>query len=344
MKGKTKVKSSINLMSVLEALLIGIFGSILLIVSYIVLELSWLGSIVYNEGLKNIYLVQWALLICLIPAFTGALTAVVLSPQIKRYTYAIMMGMVAGTTAGIGFTIALSLLMMTMNSSQEGMVGWQTMHDSYFRNLAGIMVDQVSYLPYLLMFTLLSIMLSAVGGSAFYALAYYFRAKKSRAPGMIGKAPVRLIAYIAIALLVLAIIPPVAAFSGVQAGLVGPQKFYSAITVQRLGDDAIAFANNGGTSLNILEPGTSFIVYVGSSQGGNDLSNQQAAAREGLNVTLDPASGLGILPGSTLTIKGKSLADLSYYANNSTGKKMTHVYVFGNTTDGRQMVYLDAFV
>jgi hypothetical protein len=339
---QSKGMPGINAMFVLKSLLIGLIGSVLLIISYAVMELAWLGLIVYNEGLKNIYLLQWGLLIFLIPAFTGALAVLIMAPQIKRYTYAIAAGMISGILTGIGFSAVLSLFVMTLNFSRSGMTEWQAIHDTLFPILTGTMlISLLDDLPYTLMFILLSIMLSAVGGSAFYTMSYYARAKKSRAPGVSGKASTRIIAYMAIILMILAIIPPAAAFAGIQAGLLQKQGFHYTITAQRPGDDSIMLTNNGGEKLNDLDPSSPFLIYIGSSLGGYDMTSQTAAA--GMNVTLDSPGGLGISPGSTLTIKGPDIKTLTYRGN-STGKRMTHVMVIGNTKDGLQLIYLDTSV
>jgi hypothetical protein len=337
----SKGSPGIDATFIIKSLLTGIAGSISLILSYVILEMAWLGFIVYNEGLKSIYLLQWALLIFLIPVFTGALAAMVLAPQIKRYTYAIAAGMISGILAGVGFSAVLSLFMITLDFSRTGFMGWQAIHDTLFPTLAGIIPGMVDDLPYTLAFILLSVMLSAVGGSALYAASYYARTKKSRAPGLSGKAAMRMITYAVVVLLALAIIPPAAAFAGIQAGLLGQHSFHPVITAERLGDDAIKLTNNGGDALSSLDVSRTFIVYVGSSLGGYDMTNQAAAAD--MNVTLDPAGGLGISPGSTLTIKGPDIEALAYL-DSATGKRMTHVMVIGTTVDGRELMYLDTSV
>lgn len=330
-----------NAVSAVKCLLVGVIGSVLLIVSYIILELLWPGFIIYNDSLRSVFFGQWALLIFLIPLFTGAVAAWSLSADKLRFNGNVLAGLISGLLGGIGFTTVLSIFITTLNISNGGTLDWKAIHDTVFPSQLTGMLSLLDNIPILLMFTLLSVMLSAIGGGIFFVLSYYARKGARSSKNLSGNAAARIIVYLAVVLLAVLLIPPALAFAGIQGGVVGNHSFVYPVTVQRAGADSLVFTNNGCDRLNDLDQSSPLIVYL--STGGmfvKDMTDQQAATKDKLNVSLDPASGLSLSKGSTLTITGQSLADFSY-TDNATGKTVVHVMVIGKTTDGQEIMLLD---
>ncbi len=294
--------------------------------------------------MRSVFFGQWALLIFLIPLFTGALAAWSLSADKLRFNGNVLAGLISGLLGGIGFTAVLSIFITTLNLSNGSPLDWKAINDTVFPSQITGILSLLSNIPILLTFTLLSIMLSAIGGGIFFVLSYYARKGARNSKNLSGNTGARIIVYLAVALLAVLIIPPAVAFAGIQGGVVGNHSFVYPVTAQRAGADSVVFTNNGGDMLNGFDQSSPLIVYI--SAGGifyKDMTDQQAATKDGLNVSLDPAGGLGLSKGSTLAIKGQSIVDLSYM-DNATGKTVDHVLVIGKTTGGQETVLLDTAV
>lgn len=327
-----------------KCLLVGVLGSIVLVIFFALLEQAWAGQIIINKGLRNAFFFQLACVIALIPVFIGALAAWSVSSQKFHFNGNAIAGLIAGLTSGPGFTVALSVLIAMLGVSGKGLADWKAIHDMAFPSLTTGLIGYQSDIPLLVMFTVLSMMLSTIGGGIFFVLSYYARKGALRKVALSENAGSRILLYIAALLVAITIIPPVVVFAGTQTGLVAHQEFVFPVTVQRVGDDAIMFTNNGGEDLNSFDQSSPPIVYI--STGGSfvkNMTDQQAATKDSLNVTLDPASGLGWAKDSTLKVTGPSIVDLSF-TDNATGKKMVHVMVAGMSTDGQELVLLEKSV
>lgn len=328
-------RKGFTIVSGVKCLIIGVIGSILLVASYIALELAWRDLIVYNEGLKNAFIGQIALIIFLVPVMTGIIAAWSLSSLKLRFNGSALAGLISGTTGGLGFNVALSVLTLTLNISNSNLQEWNTVHGVVYPVLTTGILSLFGDITFLALFILLSMMLSAIGGGIFFVISYYSGKRKKRQPGKSGTMVIR---YTTVVFLAVIIIPIAAAFTGAATGIIKSQSFAYPVDFQRIGDDTITFTNNGVDSITDIDAGSPLIIYI--SAGGmnvKDITSQQTAAEDQLNVTLTPASGLGLSKGSSLTVSGPGIAGLAY-TDEATGKKMVRVMVIGKTLDGRKIV------
>lgn len=334
-----KKRNSFTTASAAKCLAIGIIGSVLLVAAYILLELGWLSLIVNSEGLKNIFLGQMAVLIVIVPIMTGIAAAWSLSSLKIRFNGSVLAGLLAGITGGIGFFVALSTLILTWNMSKRGLLDWNTVHSTAFPYLtSGILgsFTEADGPVYLLLFILLSMMLSAIGAGIFFVASYYYRKGKR---GKSKKPALNIPPYVIAILLAIIILPIAAAYAGMATGIVKNEAFVNAVDIQRTANDTIVFTNNGLDSVTDLDTGTPLIIYISDKGTASmlDMSDQQEAAKSQLNVTLTPASGFGISKGSGLTVKGPGIVNMGY-TDNSTGKTAVHVMVIGTTVEGNEII------
>jgi len=105
--------------------------------------------------------------------------------------------------------------------------------------------------------------------------------------------------------------------------------YFTNVTVSRPDNDTIIITNTGGQDVHLLNAQAPFTIMIN----GNIVTNSEAIASCGLNISIDPAEGLKANTGASVTYTGDVL---------SNGGNKDQVVVFGFFKDGsEQTLYLN---
>jgi len=139
----------------------------------------------------------------------------------------------------------------------------------------------------------------------------------------------------AAAILVIAVLPPLAAHAMLGAGMIdvnpGTALMTAAVSAERTAPDAIVITVEEVPPASVLDPDLPFSVFMN----GVDVSNASACAASGFAATVDPTGGLAAVRGSQAAWTGGGVS------NNGTP---VYVVVMAHGTDGSEIIVLSLMI
>jgi|GEM_PF-1808804 len=301
-----------------SSLLAGLVGGGLLVVLQTYVHTwCWGGIARYNQGLfDGIGTFQGLVLGILALLLTGMLPVAMQREGGMERNFAVLAGGIAGFTA---------FLVLEIYSMVTAVFG-----HGYAAGLSDVLSLAHDTLANLF-FPLLAIGLAMAALAALGAFAVSFIRERAAGPNEGAAASRLILCSTAAAILVVAVLPPLAAHAMLGAGMIdvnpGTALMTAAVSAERTAPDTLVLTVEEVPPASVLDPGAPFSVFMN----GVDVSNASACGASGFAAMVEPPGGLSAAEGSEAAWTGTGVS------NNGTP---VDIVVMAHGVDGSEIIVL----